>query len=129
MKSERLLRRIPNAPGYIDEFLIDPISRQAFSPRRDESEGISLYRERFTSAAQLAATGKNGNCYVARLVVSDVVALGLTVIPDVQDGLPGHVLIPELNSVLQTKEKARCKDLQEELSRLGGRDIVHRPPS
>lgn len=123
-----MLRRIPNAPDYFKGSLADPITPQAFRPNKNDTDGISLYRELFTSAEELAATGKNGDCYVARIAVADLIELGLAVVPSVvRNGLLGHVLIPEMNSQLKGDARLRCKDLQVELARLAGRDIVYRP--
>jgi len=80
-----------------------PVLLGAFMPRRDETEGISMNRRAcgvepiaLKNAAPLQVREK---CGVVSLLVEAVETAGLHVasLPE-PSGLPGHVVIPELNS-------------------------------
>ncbi len=121
---EHVLRQI-HTTRY-DPSLPVPVIRTAFEPNKNDRTGISVFRERFTTAAELATYGSQPGCYyVARLSVRDMRPLGLTVIPaPVKGGLPGHAVIPELNS---STDKRRSKELQRDLAKLASLDIVCEP--
>ncbi len=53
---EHVLRRIHR--NDIDAALPVPIRRWAFQPREDDTDGLSVYRERIISAAEVAAGGR-----------------------------------------------------------------------
>lgn len=95
--NEFVLRRIP--ASWVDPSLDMPIKRSAFEPHKSRDvSGLSVFRELFVSAADLAAAGDNVY-YVARFSVHELNGFGLTVVADPQPGqLPGHALIPELNA-------------------------------
>lgn len=96
-----------------------------------------MYREDFFSVSELAMSGmKPGTYFVARLKVSDILALGLSVLEDgkPEPELPGHALIPEIRrprsgEVVGIEEKQKMKDLQGDLSDLAAKRIVHIPKS
>lgn len=121
---EYVLRQI-HKRSY-DPSLPVPVIRTAFEPNKNDRTGISVFRERFTTPAKLANYGRQpGRYYIARLSVRDLRRLGLTVIPaPVKGGLPGHAVIPELNS---STDKRRSKELQRDLAKLASRDIVCEP--
>ena len=121
---EHVLRQI-HTTRY-DPSLPVPVRRDAFEPNKLDTTGISVFRERFTTAANLANYGRQpGRYYIARLSVRDLWGLGLTVIPaPVKGGIPGHAVIPELNS---STAKKRSKELQRDLAKLASRDIVCEP--
>ena len=85
-----------------------------------------MFRELFVSAAALAKAGTNNNGYcVARLSVSDLIALGLTIVPDPRnDQPPGHAIISELSISEMKQNKAKCKEIQRRLAKLAGINIV-----
>jgi hypothetical protein len=122
------LRRIPADSEWFNPLLSEPVQRVAFAPHKErDRNGISVFRETFVTAAELAGNGQKGpnGYYVVRLMAQDVFALGLSVVPDSQDGqLPGHALIPELTPQLA---KQRSKELQHKLARLGGKNVAHAP--
>jgi hypothetical protein len=122
---ERVLRLIPKdwyKPGKPV-----PFGRVAFEPNRYDDDGISLYRERWVTPAQLdASRPKHGTYYVIRLKVQDIYGVGLTLRRNVGD-LPGHVVIPELRLSSYKENKEILNPLIVQLATLAGRDIVFRP--
>jgi hypothetical protein len=124
---ERVLRIV--LVSYVDLGLPQPISPQAFRPSSKDTDGLSVFRERFISPRDLALNSpKQGDCFIVRLSVADISNLKLTVIPDPQQGsLPGHSLIPELKTGATGKKKEEERELRVELARLAGADIVFNP--
>lgn len=106
--------------------LNEPVQRVAFEPSKRDVDGISVFRELFLSAADLAKAGTSNNGYcVARLRVSDLIALGLTVVPDPRnDQPPGHAILPELSISEHNRDKQKCKDIQRRLAQLASKNIV-----
>ncbi len=133
MKSERdpvsldeyVLRRIHR--NMFDVSHPVPVARIAFQPTLRDTKGISVFREEFVSAPELAITGrKPGEYYIARLSVRVLKeTLDLSVIPDADENQPpgGHALIPEINA--SNTHDRRLKELQRELAKLASRSIVH----
>jgi hypothetical protein len=128
-QDEFVLRRIHRNHCQTD--LPRVIHFAAFRPSHEDTRGLSVFRERSVSAAQVAASGrKPGEYFVARLSVQSLRDLGLTVVPDADAStLPGHALIPELALADYERDKPRLKDVLLELSRLAGQTIVHEPDS
>jgi hypothetical protein len=123
---ESVLRRIhKNNTRFGGAELI--VLRPAFAPNDEDTDGISLYRERYTSIDSLVAAARSpGAVYVARLTVAEVRELGLSL--DITKGdLPGHVSIPEL-SFKKCNLDRTTKDLQKQLADLATQRIVHTPP-
>ncbi len=106
-----------------------PVSvlRCEFEPKPRDAEGLSCYREQLLSAEQLANSGRSpGACYVARIAVQDLLALGLTVVPTPGD-LPGHVSVPELCYSAFCADKATSKAIQRQLALLASQSIIRQP--
>lgn len=135
---EYLLRRVPfdenNKP--IDPELAQPVSRLAFRPSSKDVDGISLFREKFVTPEQIAnlhrENSKGKECYVVRVKAKDLFdpSVGVKVIPNKIDALPGHALIPEINIGYKLNKEAKrsCVDLQIAIaSKLKLVDIVHWP--
>ena len=131
---EHVLRRINNKKDWYDPSLGFPVTRVACTPFKKDVDGLSVFRELFVSAAEVAAAGPNPDgYYVARLLVADIQRLGLTVVPNPLPGrLRGHAIIPELNYSATRSDpdtKKRTKELTFELAKLAGRNIVAEPNS
>lgn len=125
---ESVLRRIHSI--YYNPGSNIPVQPEAFRPTERDEDGLSVFRERFISPAQVladVAENKRGLYLIARLAVRDLHALHLTVIPAPRSDLAGHAVIPELNWDSYQKEKRRLKELQVELARLASQAIVHHP--
>ncbi|MBL8876406.1 MAG: hypothetical protein JNM86_11480 [Phycisphaerae bacterium] len=78
-----------------------------FSPHRtNDGDGLSVYREKYHTPAQVAGFRTKGSkpTWIARLRAKSITDLGLTLKPDPresEDGLParpGHALIVEMNT-------------------------------
>jgi hypothetical protein len=128
-ESEFVYRRIPEK--YYDPDVPVPIPALAFRPNQRDTTGISVFRARFLTPAQTLAgveASKRNSYYVARLAVSDLKRLGLTVLPEPDPHEPaGHSVIPELSWKAYQADKQRLRDVQLELAILASRGIVHTP--
>lgn len=130
---EYVLRRVFTSPEnkLVNLGLPQPLSRGAFKPNKNDTLGISVFRELFVTPLRVAKKGTKGpNCYyVVRLRVSDLRAAGFNAIPDPQtDQLPGHTLIPEINFTSLQNDKEQSKELQLKLANLVTlNDIVFKP--
>jgi hypothetical protein len=85
--------------------------RAGFCPTDEDTDGLSVFFEDQTSAAEvLAAARKPAECFVFRVPLRAVLGLNLTVVPDeLPKGPRGHALIPELNVSAYRAEKERTK--------------------
>ncbi len=126
---EFLLRRVHRA--FFNPALGMPVQPEAFRPTDGDTDGLSVHRERFVTAADsLAAVAEDKRAMycVVRLSVGALRAMGLTIdpSPDSVRGIPGHALIRELNCLAcrTAVGKPRCKAWQRELAKLAGTDIV-----
>lgn len=129
-EQETVLRRIHQR--FYDPHRTIPVQPEAFRPTERDEEGISVFRERFVTAAKVIAAiaeDKRSLYYVARLNVRDLRGLNLTVLPAVQSELPGHAIIPELNRTSYQQDKLRVKELQTKLAELASQAIVYQPSS
>jgi hypothetical protein len=128
---EFVLRRIP--ASFFTPGLPVPVQLLAFRPTERDTDGLSVFRERFTQHPAdilcVVEESKRGLYYVARLAVRDLSLLSLTVVPMPVPGLPGHAVIPELSwpNYQNKQNKVRLKDVQLQLAILAGRGIVHGP--
>ena len=125
---ETVLRRIPEIAGYYDPSKAPPVGVVAFRPTPDDTDGLSFYLEKETSAAELIASGKPGKHYtVARMRAGDLYELGLHLIPDQQPGdLPGHLILPEgnLKTYNDPAQKHRVKEVCKNLSDLANKGLI-----
>lgn len=100
--SEYVLRRVLNQTSVIDTDLAQPVQRIAFRPTDEDLDGISVFRALFTTAEEVAAGKSAHGYYVVRIPVNEILALGLTVVPDPQvdtlEGVPGELLLTPLRT-------------------------------
>jgi hypothetical protein len=86
--------------------------RDAFRPTKRDKTGISVIRRRFKSAKD-AGKGKNpAGYFVARLLVSDLRANGLDVVPRPQtnEGIDhAHAELPDLNAGNRRTDDVRLR--------------------
>ena len=123
-EKESLLRLVPMA--YYDPTLNEPIPRIAFKPSGRDRDGLSFYRDRFVTPADLVRQ-KGKEYVVARISVVEFLQRGFTVEPSPQPGPPGHCVVPELGYDEYCADKARHKDIQLELARLAAAGIAYVP--
>jgi hypothetical protein len=130
---EPILRRIPIVPGYFDPAKAPPVQAGAFRPHPNDHDGLSFYRERELSVAELVAkTNKApGSFAIARLKARELMDLGLTLQPKQEEGdLPGHLIVPEINvntyndPAQRHRVKKLCRDLTVLVNRAG---VTFRP--
>jgi hypothetical protein len=130
---ENTLRRVPNKNQFYESWHPIAFARAAFQPSTErDTDGLSVFRESFTSARMLAFHGRaKGDCFVVRLNVADIEGTGLSVVaaPD-PDQLPGHALIPELAYSIYKRDKQKAKLLMMRLAELASKPkaIAYYPP-
>ena len=117
---EYVLRRIPKTPNWYDPSDPGVIESEAFRPNDKDVDGISVFREKFTTPHKVAAAGLSPKgYYIARLKVADIEGLGLSVKPVPMGGQPrGHSVIPELCPGVVGEEKKQRKEMQASLAEL-----------
>lgn len=125
---EYILRRILNREDYYKPDLPIPVQRVAVGPSSKDENGISVYREKFVTAQQVAEAGEyESGYYVARFRAQDAMDLGFTITPDpVEDELPGHSLIPQLGGCAKRDDVNKYREMALDLAKLL-RDIVYTP--
>jgi hypothetical protein len=110
-----------------------PIQPGAFEPRKNETDGISVFRLACLNDARDAlaviAEEKREKYAIAVVPIAELSALGLTIQPARIAKVPGHAVLLELNIVACKADKARCKTLQKSLAVIASRNILHRPAS
>jgi len=94
LSDDELLGRRISQPEWYDSDL--GISEKAFSPKRQDQTGLSLYRLRYRSCEELGRTQKGNKRHVAVLKVGAIRELGLELRVDEQQDNPGHVELPAL---------------------------------
>ena len=97
---EVLYRRIPVKMEWFDP-VRNEVKPDAFRPTKSDTAGISVDRGRsdtypeFRSIEQ-AAQGRQDEYFVAVLTAGKVAAAGFRLIPEPEEGNPGHALIADL---------------------------------
>ncbi|MEO2088251.1 MAG: hypothetical protein ABGY75_01975 [Gemmataceae bacterium] len=130
---EHLLRLV-----WEDRFTakVPVISPRAFEPRigkHPDTDGLSLFRESCladpTDALEVIAEDKRLRYGIVRIPVSALAELVLTVIQKPRSDVPGHVVIPEMNSValLNKANKSFFVDTQLRLAGIASENIVRHP--
>ena len=130
--NEILLRTVPNSVGYYTESMGNwAINPEAFRPLKDDTDGISLFREDFVTRRRLASLNRHANgVRVARLAAEECVALQLSLnpAPDLSEP-PGHVLVPEMAFVKRTAQTKlqvqRIKDLAQKLAQAATKNGIY----
>jgi hypothetical protein len=92
-ENELLYRRIPVSMGWYDQGGLSP---EAFDPRKDETSGISLYRNKYKPIREVAMGKSKKGYYVAVLRARDLIKEGIEVVSRPNPNDPGHVELPGL---------------------------------
>ncbi len=128
---EFVYRRIPGGnPSFYNPRKSRPVTVGAFSPSDLDTDGLSVFRALFTTPDEVARlNSKPYSFYIARLRVSDILELGVSVIPDPLPDPPfGHSLIPEMNPGNSTGDgRELFRRRRRALADLSGLDIVMHP--
>lgn len=125
---EWILSRIHKSNYHPDRELI--IDIPAFRPTGEDCDGISMYRELCITAYDLVKNArKPQNEYiVVRFRVGDLLKLGLSLqATEDEDGLPGHVVIPELSTSKYESNRKYCKEIHKKLAELARLNVVDFP--
>jgi hypothetical protein len=94
---EILYRRIPAGCGWYDPTQSDRPSPYAFRANRQDSDGISLSREKYSSPEDVCGRAREGKEYfVAELRAGDLRNKGLTLRPAPLANDPGHCVLTEI---------------------------------
>lgn len=110
---ELLYRRIPMA--WHDPSIDERPSPQAFRPRKDDTSGLSLTREKYHTPEEAAALGRAGNKYYVAIVrAGDLRAKGIRVEPDPAVDDRGHAVLPDLTHV--TRKEPTQKGMEVRLA-------------
>jgi hypothetical protein len=127
---EWLLRRVRVERFRTDD--VPMISPNAFEPRvrgRDrDDDGISLFREACLSEpVQVLSTievGKRSQYGIVKVQVRNLREMSLSVQSKPDLGIPGHVVIRELNADEYQQDRARMTPIKLRLAELASQNIV-----
>ena len=130
-----VLRRLSVAPNTFNADSNPRIQPGAFRPSSQDQDGLSVFRASTITPEELVGRARSASAqyYVVRLQINRLKDLGFELVEDPQDGLPGHMLIPEINtneyegkdSSIKQRMKARMKILAD----LADEDVVYGPAS
>ncbi len=115
---ELLYRKVPIGPHWYNQET-DELSPDAFNPRSIDETGISLERAQskehpeFRTIMQAAQGPSLNGYYVAVFRVGDLRREGFNVVanPDIERGIPGHVLITDLTYENRKNPESQDKKL------------------
>ncbi|HDY66120.1 MAG TPA: hypothetical protein ENH84_07820 [Phycisphaerae bacterium] len=74
-------------------------SPKAFHPGRHDQTGISVYRAKYTTPAQVARNDQGKRYYIAILRAGDLHEHGIRVVPKNSGHPPGHAELPDMTYV------------------------------
>ncbi len=100
---ELLYRRIPVSKGWFSEGGLSP---EAFDPRRDETTGISVYRDKYKSLEEVGRGKSKTGYYVAEFRAGDLRRHGIEVEPRPEPDEPGHAELPGLTCLNRLEPEA-----------------------
>lgn len=90
---EILYRRVPVSMKWVNQEDVKP---ESFQPRKDDTTGVSVFRQRFLTVEQAAqGTSKHGY-WVLELRAGELRKAGIDVEPRPIEEVPGHSEIPSL---------------------------------
>jgi len=122
---------------HFDKFTgrVPPISPNSFEPRvkgeHADTTGLSLFRnsciETPEKVLEVIAEDKRPLKGLVLVPVKLLSELRLTVRSEPIDAIPGHVVIPELNSGAYTSDKSRFTPIKVRLAEIASENIVLRP--
>jgi hypothetical protein len=126
---EYLLRRI--SAFKVDENSLDEVIPWThFTPRKEDTDGLSVTRETAKTPEQMVEGSKNKHgYYVSRIQVKELIAIGLMPVPTEQYGI-GHVSIPELSYQAFKRDEVGAQKKMRNLAKLAweGKVLGPTPP-
>lgn len=105
-----------------------PIQPGAFTPKKNESDGISVFRSDCLKSPEdvlaVIAEEKREKYAISMLKVLDLIALGLSISPAKVDAIPGHGVIPELNAASVKANALHWREIKKKLATLANQNII-----
>ncbi len=115
LNNEILFRRVPVKTGWYDPEKHPPLQQFAFRPTRHDITPLSVYRAKYKTPEQVAASPRPGaRYYVAELRAGDLRAKGINVVPAPRPDDPGHAEITDLT--FENKDTSRAIEIQKSLA-------------
>ncbi len=107
------------------------IAAAAFEPLKNDTDGLSLFRVACLNdpadALLAVAEDKRPRYGIVQIPVSLLTDLGLSVRPAPIEGVPGHVVVPEINIADYTADKSRFTPIKLRLAEVASENIIRRP--
>jgi len=107
------------------------LREQAFEPRSNETDGISVFRVACLAipedALAVMAPEKRDRYALALLPVSELLLLGLTVQPSPIKSVLGHAVLPELNIVSTKADRPHWRTIQKSLAIIASKYTLRSP--
>src|SRR3989304_6976129 len=94
---EFLYRRISTKADYYDPKRSPPLSKAAFTPNKNDVEGISLTRSKYATVEEAAVGKPSCRYYVAVIKAIKIQGEGMEILQDPLLAKPGHARSPQLN--------------------------------
>jgi hypothetical protein len=121
---EFLLRRIPEI--YVDKSLPCPISLDHFIPHKNDTDGLSFFRESMrTSKSLIAEAMGKGRYYVAKAMVKEIADLGLAM--NISKTDLSHLSLPDLTPQTIRDDNEGTTVKRDSLAQLMSKRIVLGP--
>ena len=115
LDDEILYRRVPVSMEWYDREKNPPLNYFAFCPTKNDKTRLSVYRGKYKTAQQVAASLRPGaRYYVAELRAGDLLSKKISVVPAPLPDDPGHAEIPDLT--YQNKDTSRAIEIQKTLA-------------
>lgn len=110
---EVVFRRVSEQSGHYDSSLSRPVRWQAFKPNESDRSGISVWRAKYITARDTAATNARPDrrYYILVLAASRLRAAGVEVRPTPEEGGPGHASLVNINFDDYECDKDRIREL------------------
>ena len=130
---ETLLHSIPNNQAYfLKEMGAWAVSPTAFKPHhRRDLDGMSFFRDDFTSARKMAATNPHPDgVRIAQVGVGQLKELDMHAVPAPDEAqLPGHAIVPDMRYLERPTpaQKQRTKERQLRLAEFATRNGLYTP--
>jgi hypothetical protein len=97
---EILFRRVSRNSGWYDPQSDRPVAWEAFRPREDDVNGLSVWRAKYRTPEEVAAAGARPRSvyYVLVLRAGTLRGAGVTVVASPEVGAPGHASLTNLST-------------------------------
>ncbi|MCG3128323.1 MAG: hypothetical protein CHACPFDD_03206 [Phycisphaerae bacterium] len=115
---EIVFRRVSEKSGWYDAKSSRPVAWTAFKPNSNDHDGVSVWRAKYQSAADVAAIGaRPGTRYfVLAIRVSQLRSAGAQIVPTPVSGAAGHASISSLRVDAYHESKDAVRALAERIA-------------